>query len=125
MAVAPPRSTLRTCTVCFETKQEICFEQCGHSKKTEAPYFCKYCRQCKCNLNRIRLRLHKEHPIRPEHCECCGRPGSLHLDHNWETNRFRVFLCRQCNSSLPGFSYNLTSDKQGLLRAVAYLERSE
>lgn len=124
MAV-PPRSALRTCTVCGEAKQEGFFEQCGHSRKTEIPYFCRYCRRCKSNLNRIRERLHKQHPIRPEQCECCGRPGKLHLDHDWETGRFRGFLCRQCNISLPGFSYNLTSDKQGLLRALVYLERAE
>ena len=116
---------MRTCTVCGETKQDICFEQCGHSKKTEIPYFCRYCRRCKSNLGRLRARLRKEHAIRPDQCECCSRPGKLHLDHDWETGRFRGFLCRQCNISIGGLNFNTASDKQGLLRAVAYLERSE
>ena len=125
--MAQPRSTLRPCTECFETKQDSFFEQCGRSKKTEIPYFYKYCKQCKINLNRVRRRLHKEHPIRPEACECCGRVGPVHLDHDWfsPTSHFRGFLCRQCNISIGGLNFNTASDKQGLLRAVAYLERSE
>ena len=118
---------MRTCTVCGEDKDEICFEQCGRSKRTEIPYFCRYCRRCKSNLDRHRGRLRKEHPIRPEACECCGRVGPVHLDHDWfsPTCHFRGFLCRQCNISIGGLNFNTASDKQGLLRAVAYLERSE
>ena len=119
---------MRTCTVCFQTKDEICIERCGHSKKTEAPYFCRYCRRCKSNLDRLRGRLRKEHPIRPEACECCGRVGPVHLDHEWfslKKNCFRGFLCRQCNISIGGLNFNTASDKEGLLRAVRYLERSE
>ena len=56
----------------------------------------------------------------PDKCELCGRVEALHLDHDHITHEFRGWLCRSCNTSLGGLGDNV----EGLLRAIAYLERS-
>lgn len=55
-------------------------------------------------------------------CAICQRPtsetGTLHLDHCHESNRFRGFLCSNCNTGLGQFK-----DRPNLLRkAIDYLE---
>lgn len=65
-------------------------------------------------------------PTRPEpsKCECCGTlPAvgrSLHLDHCHVTNRFRGWLCLNCNQGLGKLGDNL----EGLLKAVEYLKKN-
>jgi Recombination endonuclease VII len=61
-------------------------------------------------------------------CECCGRSSSgrtgtevLCLDHDHVTRTFRGWLCRRCNRGIGILGDNL----EGLMRAVAYLKRSE
>lgn len=60
----------------------------------------------------------------PDRCELCGGPpnghGSLHLDHCHETNRFRGWLCSNCNHGLGKLGDNI----EGLQRAIEYLKRS-
>ncbi len=59
----------------------------------------------------------------PDACECCGGPptgiGSLHLDHCHSADEFRGWLCQKCNHGIG----LLGDSKEGLLRAIAYLDR--
>lgn len=57
----------------------------------------------------------------PATCECCGGTSAkaLSLDHCHNTNSFRGWLCERCNLSIGG----LGDDLEGLLRAVAYLQK--
>lgn len=58
----------------------------------------------------------------PELCECCDRlPGQkgMHLDHCHKTGKFRGWLCHLCNTGIG----KLSDDREGLLRALAYLDR--
>lgn len=61
---------------------------------------------------------------KPQLCECCGNPpngsGSLHLDHDHGTGKFRGWLCSNCNR---GLGY-LQDSMAGILRAVDYLKRN-
>jgi len=62
----------------------------------------------------------------PESCELCsgppnGRYGSLHLDHDHRTGKFRGWLCSRCNVSLGG----LGDSVEGLNKAIGYLTRVE
>jgi hypothetical protein len=60
-------------------------------------------------------------------CDSCGRPLApsayrkrLDIDHNHKTNRFRGFLCPNCNKGMGCFE-----DDPVLLRLAAdYLERT-
>ena len=60
----------------------------------------------------------------PERCELCGQLPDrrvLNLDHDHRTNKFRGWLCQQCNLSLGKFGDNVA----GLQQAVLYLRRNQ
>lgn len=66
-------------------------------------------------------------PTRPEPstCENCSGPptgrGSLHLDHCHVTGKFRGWLCSLCNTAIG----KLGDNREGLLRAIAYLDTAD
>ena len=49
---------------------------------------------------------------------CCGKPAVLGLDHDHNTGKIGMFLCRQCNAGLGFFRDN----PQILRLAADYLE---
>ena len=55
-------------------------------------------------------------------CAICLIPfsGKAHIDHDHETGVVRGLLCRPCNVGLGHFGDSV----EGLMRAVAYLERN-
>lgn len=59
----------------------------------------------------------------PEWCECCGRISekTLHLDHDHKTGSFRGWICGPCNHALG----LLGDDRDGVLKALAYLARAQ
>jgi hypothetical protein len=62
----------------------------------------------------------------PEHCENCGRlpngqGGTMHLDHDHKTGKFRGWLCQSCNVGLGHLGDSIAS----LQSAIAYLIRNE
>lgn len=62
---------------------------------------------------------------RPNACENCGRESwlevrDLALDHDHATGKFRGWLCHTCNTGLG----LLGDNREGLLRALAYLDRT-
>jgi hypothetical protein len=77
------------------------------------------CRLCKMHRNAALYRLRKLHPQPPAGtpCECCGRVGRLHLDHDHKTDLFRGWLCHACNVSIG----MLGDDAKGVRKALAYL----
>jgi hypothetical protein len=58
-------------------------------------------------------------------CECCGKKFSKGreecIDHDHNTNCVRGILCKECNTGLG----LLGDTKQGLIRAIKYLEREQ
>lgn len=78
------------------------------------------------NRESNRRRMGMPAPTRscPEFCECCGgRPngkGTLHLDHDHKTGKFRGWLCYLCNTGLG----KLGDDREGLMKAMVYLEKN-
>lgn len=59
----------------------------------------------------------------PETCESCGgfSTQAMHLDHDHATDKFRGWLCGNCNRAL-GLVYD---DPTRLRALIAYLERSK
>jgi Recombination endonuclease VII len=58
----------------------------------------------------------------PELCECCGMPSGkkiMHLDHCHQTNKFRGWLCQNCNLGIG----LLGDSENGLINALNYLRR--
>jgi hypothetical protein len=58
---------------------------------------------------------------RPDKCEACGSNGTICFDHDHITNKFRGWICMQCNFALG----QVHDDKKILLDLIKYLEKHE
>jgi hypothetical protein len=129
--------TEKTCSKCNSTKMLICFSgntsgSCAFDKdgyRLRRPE----CKHCSKNISRGKTeakKLAKQMGIAykaPEGTKCAlcntiGKKGDfLVFDHCHTTNKFRGYLHNSCNRSLGVLGDNV----EGLLRAVAYLNKSE
>jgi hypothetical protein len=76
------------------------------------------CRNCIKKQIKIRNKLHKKAPPKPDVCECCKKiPRKWALDHDHTNNRFRGWLCSRCNEGLGKLGDNL----DGVIKAANYL----
>lgn len=75
------------------------------------------CKKCIKQHARLRHKLSKKAPNKPNHCECCGQTKKLCLDHNHKTNLFRGWICDHCNTAIG----RLGDDISGVINAVNYL----
>jgi hypothetical protein len=76
------------------------------------------CRKCVKKHSKIRVKLHKKAPPKPEVCECCKKvPYKWALDHDHSNNKFRGWLCSRCNEGLGKLGDNL----EGIINATNYL----
>ena len=78
------------------------------------------CKECVRKQSNLRSQLHKIAPDKPEVCQCCSRKSdkTLRLDHDHDTNKFRGWICDDCNIGIG----KLGDDITGLLKALKYLE---
>lgn len=109
---------------------KIC-TQCGikkpltEFKKGDGPHRStrNRCKKCMRESDSISLKLRKqylsEYESIPETCACCGILSSkLVCDHEHNTERFRGFICHNCNRGIGLLGDNLI----GLENAVRYLK---
>lgn len=76
------------------------------------------CKSCVKEQSKIRGKLHKKAPQKPEVCECCQKiPLKWALDHDHSDDSFRGWLCDRCNTGLGKLGDNL----QGITNAMNYL----
>jgi hypothetical protein len=105
----------RVCSKCHTSKplQDFYKDRDGH---------CLRCKSCNNKIGTHTKRLHKTAPPRPQACECCGKVSDspLVLDHDYETGKFRGWICAKCNLGLG----RLGDTVESLLRAVEYLKKS-
>src|ERR1039458_5756565 len=107
MIEPPLEITTKTCIYCEQSKPLSEFAKHSHAKDN----FDSRCRECVKRHTKIRNKLHKEAPIKPTHCECCGKvPSKWALDHDHETGVMRGWICEQCNIGLG----QLGDDIEGL-----------
>ena len=81
------------------------------------------CNSCRNHQSKVRQRLHKEN-IRPDKgvCPICKKTTTkLVLDHNHETDKFRGWLCNDCNNALGKFG----DDVRMLQNAIEYLSEEQ
>ena len=88
------------------------------SQRSGKLYLNSACRPCHNHRVQVVTRLKQKHAQPPAGtpCECCGRVSKLFLDHSHDTDTFRGWICRECNSSI-----GLMGD-EGARKALAYLE---
>ena len=88
------------------------------SQRTGKLYLNSACRPCHNHRVRVVAKLKLKHPRPPAGtpCECCGRVSKLFLDHSHDTDAFRGWICRECNSSI-----GLMGDPiEGVQKALTY-----
>jgi len=75
------------------------------------------CRRCVKEHSKIRSKLHKIAPTKPELCECCRKnPIKWCLDHDHDDDSFRGWLCEPCNTGIGKLGDNM----QGITNAMNY-----
>ena len=80
------------------------------------------CKDCVRKQSKLRAKLHKTAPPKPEFCECCGSiPLKWCLDHDHKTNTFRGWICDKCNTGIGKLGDNIS----GLENAVRYLKECQ
>lgn len=75
------------------------------------------CHECKKHISKTIRELKKTH-IKADCCDICGSSDKLVLDHCHVTDKFRGWLCNECNTGLGKLGDSLDRAK----RAVEYLE---
>jgi len=75
------------------------------------------CKRCIKKHSRLRNKLSKKAPEKPEVCECCGEKKKLCLDHDHKTHLFRGWICDHCNTAIG----RLGDDLMGVTKAMNYL----
>jgi hypothetical protein len=104
----------KICTYCGKRKNRKSFPKHCHFKDN----LDRRCRSCIKKHTKIRSKLHKYAPNKPEVCECCGLvPDKWVLDHDHSNNSFRGWLCDRCNTGIG----KLGDDIQGIVKALNYL----
>ena len=109
----------KICLYCKQRKNLKSFpKHIGHKDNLDSR-----CRKCIKKETKIRNKLHKKAPDKPEYCESCKEyPTKWALDHDHNNKKFRGWLCSRCNEGLG----KLGDDIHGVLNAVNYLlKRSE
>ena len=109
---------VRVCTKCGVEKDLQDFHVPYYKKNNEKgrSYSCK---QCISHQRRLLSVLRDKHSL-PEDmkCNCCGDvKGVLHLDHDHVTDKFRGYLCINCNHGLGKFNDSV----EKLQLAIEYL----
>ena len=78
------------------------------------------CKQCLKKHSKLRSKLHKAAPPKPELCQCCGKvpfKNKWCLDHDHDDNSFRGWICENCNWGLGQLGDTLES----ITKAMNYL----
>jgi hypothetical protein len=116
---APPFNMPRkNCTYCGKRKNLKSFPK--HSMYKDN--LDSRCRHCVKKHSKVRSQLHKEAPLKPQVCECCGKiPRKWCLDHDHSDDSFRGWLCEPCNTGLGKLGDNL----DGVIKAVNYLIKTK
>jgi len=129
---------MRTCTDCQEVKEDYEFHIFRTNKSGMKNYYCRSCRECSKNNNRVISFLKKRFPPPPPSTPCalCHRIDKLTLDHCHATAQrallasgaervalmdqsFRGWCCAKCQTGLG----HLGDSEEGVLQALRYLQR--
>ena len=108
---------MKQCNKCNET---LGFDQFNKHRfnKDGLDSTCKKCYSAAQNIkNRLKVGFSM---YKPDSCECCGTSDvKLDLDHCHETDKFRGWLCTNCNVGIS----RLGDNKTGVAKALDYLNK--
>jgi len=76
-----------------------------------------HCKECEKKDREGVAQAKKNAPPKPDICQCCKKPTTkFHMDHDHDTNKFRGWLCLNCNQGIGKLGDNL----EGVMNAVRY-----
>ena len=96
---------------------------CAYYRKNGTKVPKSICKRCTKRQKAVRDALEINHPRPPSgtECEICGRVSKLNLDHCHATDKFRWFLCQNCNLACG----LLGDNSKNVKNAFEYMERFE
>ena len=107
--------------ICIYCKEEKSFSEYS-VKPDRKDKLDTRCKSCMRKQGRLRSKLKKYSPPKPDVCECCGKvPRYWVIDHDHETDKFRGHVCKSCNNAIGLLGDNL----KGVMKAVKYLEKQD
>lgn len=121
-----------TTKVCSKCSRDL--PVANFCKASGGKYLRSECRDCERVLTKVRNEIKKTAPMIPNNhvCPICERSelevrgrggkksGTWCCDHDHSTNKFRGWLCHQCNRALGG----MNDDLARLERAMKYLKET-
>ena len=108
------RKSTKRCQIC---KEYLPLNSFGKARNRSDGLFPE-CRSCANKTARVRAAIKKTAPPKPDVCDCCKNPvENWVMDHNHDTEKFRGWLCRNCNMAIGKLGDNL----EGVMKAVNYL----
>ena len=113
----------KQCGVVLDIANRVYSSSMDHCNKISgAPYLKSECKPCHNRLGRVRHQLKKKHPAPAAGtpCTCCGAVRKLHIDHCHRTDKFRGWVCSNCNTMIGLAGESI----RGLENGIRYLERS-
>ena len=125
----------QTCIKCGRSEPEVKFKLRSNTYGKRYPF--SRCTECHNAIQRGRDNaarkkwgkakdaIRDNKPPEGTPCDCCGKPmthkgkHAMHFDHDWKTETFRGWLCKQCNVGIGQLGDNV----EGLMQAVRYLTK--
>jgi hypothetical protein len=128
----PEEASCRKCRICGKNKPLSQFHLCHSERVVNGKLYakryrseCKVCRGIGGKAHssqgkKLMQELNMQRPTLGTPCGCCGKKTEmLVFDHDHQTNKFRGWLCYQCNSGIG----LLGDDIAGLEKALQYLNK--
>lgn len=106
------------CRVCGHLKHQSHFSLHNKLDKYARKVLKKECKECDNKNTKILYKLKKEHGPAAENCQLCNKECKTTLDHCHNSNKFRGWLCMECNIGLGKLGDNV----EKLERAIKYLK---
>lgn len=116
------RSETQVCVKCRIQKPLSYFRARQRSESGETKRFLSCCKACEKRISKVVADIKKAAPPKPDFCDCCGErveKEKLRLDHCHETDKFRGWLCTNCNVGIS----RLGDNKTGVAKALDYLNK--
>lgn len=107
----------KTCYMCKKNKSINMFHK--DSRRKDKLY--RFCKECVSIYNRSKkYNIETSKIINSKKCEICNNDQNIYIDHCHLTNKFRGFLCRECNFGLGNFKDSILL----LKKSIKYLEKN-
>ena len=118
-------ATCRNCDVTFPHTREFFHLRSTTSRegKGTKDYLFYQCKSCRNDISKVRGLLRQRYMhLRTDGCDLCSKEtDALCLDHDHVTDKFRGWICNECNTGMGLLGDNI----EGLEKALHYLRKHD